>query len=77
MLWTLLGALLARLEILPGRDASGLLWQATLISSAAWMFLRWLIYGMLALYLVHSYVYLGGWEGWDWLDQGVERLYGL
>ncbi|MEC7903449.1 MAG: hypothetical protein VYE74_04590 [Verrucomicrobiota bacterium] len=74
MLWTLLGALLARLEILPGRDASSLLWQATLISSAAWMSLRWLIYGMLALYLVHSYVYLGGWEGWDWLDQGVERL---
>ena len=29
---------------------------------------------LMMIYLLHSYVYLGSWEGWDWIEGMGDRL---
>lgn len=72
--WMVVSGLLVQMEILPSRSLSELLWQATFVSLAGWLTLKWLIAMLLLCYLAHSYIYLGSWEGWDWLEHLVERL---
>jgi uncharacterized protein YggT (Ycf19 family) len=50
------------------------MWQALCISISAWLGLYYLIILLMISHLIHSYVHLGNWEGWDWLDGVSEKL---
>jgi len=73
--WLGLGLYFSWMGALPSnQETSLLLWQGLWLSLSAWVGLYWLIVAMLSAYLIHSYIYLGPWEGWDWLEGMVERL---
>jgi uncharacterized protein YggT (Ycf19 family) len=73
--WIGLGLMFGWVGILPSNvGMSQLIWQAIWISASAWLSLFWLILVLMILYLIHSYVYLGNWEGWVWVEGMGERL---
>jgi len=73
--WISLAMIFGWLGMLPAiTDRSHLIWQAFCISIYAWLALYYLIIILMVLYLIQSYVHLGNWEGWDWLEGVSERL---
>ena len=73
--WVFLAIVFGWQGILPVvSDVPHLLWQALCISICAWLGLYYLIILLMLLYLIHSYVHLGNWEGWDWVDEVAGKL---
>lgn len=73
--WVVLGLCFGVFGVLPTSIPIPLLiWQALWISLSAWVGVYWLFVLLMILYLIHSYVYLGKWEGWDWLEGVGDRL---
>ena len=62
--WIVLGLCFGAFGVLPTSIPLPLLiWQALWISLSAWVGVYWLFMLLMLLYLIHSYVYLGKWEG--------------
>ncbi len=73
--WIFLGIVFGWLGVLPPiKSVSFLVWQSLCISLCAWLALYYLVNVLMILYLIHSYIHLGNWEGWDWLDGVSEKL---
>jgi len=73
--WGVLGLCFGAFGVLPTSIPFPLLiWQAFWISLSAWVGVYWLWVLLMVLYLIHSYVYLGKWEGWDWLEGVGDKL---
>lgn len=73
--WAFLAVVFGWLGILPAfSSVLHLVWQASFVSISAWLGLYYLIILLMGLHLIHSYVHLGNWEGWDWLDGASEKL---
>lgn len=73
--WVVLGLCFGTFGVLPTSIPLPLLiWQSLWISISAWMGVYWLLLLLMIFYLIHSYVYLGSWEGWDWIEGMGDRL---
>ena len=72
--WCLLNPLLARLNMVPASAPARLLAQGAVIGLAAYLTLKFLILTILLLYLLNSYVYLGEFALWNFVDATTRRL---
>jgi uncharacterized protein YggT (Ycf19 family) len=72
--WCLLHALLTWLNMTPPNAVGRLLAQGAVIGLAAYLTLEYLLVALLILYLFNSYVYLGGFPLWNFIDKTVARL---
>jgi uncharacterized protein YggT (Ycf19 family) len=72
--WCLLNPLLARLNMVPASAPGRLLAQGAVIGLAAYLTLKFLILTILLLYLLNSYVYLGEFALWNFVDATTRRL---
>ncbi len=72
--WSLLHPLLARLNIVPANAPGRLLAQGAVIGLSAYLTLKYLIIALLILYLLNSYVYLGEFALWNFVDATTRRL---
>lgn len=73
--WFLVGLSFGAFGVLPTSIPLPLLiWQAFWISISAWVGVYWMMLLLMMIYLLHSYVYLGSWEGWDWIEGMGDRL---
>jgi len=75
LLWALLAPLLARIAIIPAAKSRAHLWQQALIiaagSFAVW---KYLIVGLMLLYVVNNYVYLGNRPFWNFISNTGKNL---
>jgi len=72
--WCLLNPLLARLNMVPANAPGRLLAQGAVIGLSAYLTLKFLILTILLLYLLNSYVYLGEFALWNFVDATTRRL---
>jgi len=72
--WCLLHPLLARLNMAPANTPGRLLAQGAVIGLAGYLTLKCLIIALLILYLFNSYVYLGEFALWNFVDATTRRL---
>lgn len=72
--WCLIHPLLARLDLVPANALGRLLAQGAVIGLAACLTLKFLIVALLLLYLINSYVYLGEFPLWNFVDATTRRL---
>ncbi len=72
--WCLLHPLLARLNMVPANAPGRLLAQGAVIGLAGYLTLKHLVIALLILYLLNSYVYLGEFALWNFVDATTRRL---
>jgi len=72
--WGLLHPLLARLNLVPANAPGRLLAQGAAIGLSAYLTLKYLVIALLILYLLNSYVYLGEFALWNFVDATTRRL---
>jgi uncharacterized protein YggT (Ycf19 family) len=72
--WCLLHPLLARLNMAPANAPGRLLAQGVVIGLAVYLTLQYLVIALLILYLLNSYVYLGEFTLWNFVDVTTRRL---
>jgi uncharacterized protein YggT (Ycf19 family) len=72
--WSLLHPLLARLNMVPASAPARLLAQGAVIGLEAYLTLKYLVIALLILYLFNSYVYLGEFPLWNFVDATTRRL---
>jgi uncharacterized protein YggT (Ycf19 family) len=72
--WCLLHPLLVRLNMVPAGAPARLLAQGAVIGLAACLTLKFLFIALLLLYLLNSYVYLGEFALWNFVDATTRRL---
>ncbi len=75
-LWWLVHPWLARLGLVPRQANSDwrVLAQGAVIGLAAYLALKFFLVGILSLHLLSSYVYLGEWPLWDFVNTTARRL---
>jgi len=74
LIWLALNPLLLRLEMVPKISLRHLLEQGALIGFAVYLALKFLIVGFLALHLLNSYVYLGEFAFWQFINFSAQRF---
>lgn len=75
LLWLALHPLLAQMGIVTkGRPIAQILEQSALIGAAAYTAWKYLIVGILLLYLLNSYVYLGNHAFWNFVNLTANNL---
>jgi uncharacterized protein YggT (Ycf19 family) len=75
LLWAAFYPLLAWLDVLArARSMVSLFEQGLLVSACLWLTLKYLLPGILLLYLVSSYVYLGSNPLWDFISATARNL---
>jgi uncharacterized protein YggT (Ycf19 family) len=74
LVWYLLHPLLAWLNMVPANAPAHLLAQGVVIGLAAYLTLKYLIIALLILYLLNSYVYLGEFALWNFVDATTRQL---
>ena len=72
--WCLLHPLLARLNMVPAVAPARLLAQGAVIGLSAYLTLKFLIVALFILYLFNSYIYLGEFTVWNFVDATARRL---
>jgi uncharacterized protein YggT (Ycf19 family) len=72
--WYLLNLLLGRLNMVPPNTPARLLAQGAVIGLAGYLTLKYLFIALLILYLLNSYVYLGEFALWHFVDATARRL---
>jgi uncharacterized protein YggT (Ycf19 family) len=72
--WCLLHPLLAWLNMAPSSSVGQLLAQGAVIGLAACLTLKFLLLALLILHLFNSYVYVGEFPLWSFVDATVRRL---
>ena len=72
--WSLFHPLLVRLNMVPASAPARLLAQGAVIGLSAYLTLKYLIIALLILYLFNSYVYLGEFALWNFVDATTRRL---
>lgn len=74
LIWLALNPILLRMELIPKISFRHLLEQGALIGVAAYLALKFLLIGFLALYLLNSYVYLGEFAFWQFITFTAQRF---
>jgi uncharacterized protein YggT (Ycf19 family) len=74
--WFLLNLLLNRIDMAPPNTFARLLAQGAVIGADAYLTLGYLVVALLILYLFNSYVYLGEFPLWSFVDATARRLLG-
>jgi len=74
LFWCLLHPLLAWLNMAPSSSVGQLLAQGAVIGLAACLTLKFLLLALLILYLFNSYVYVGEFPLWSFVDATTRRL---
>jgi uncharacterized protein YggT (Ycf19 family) len=75
--WWLASLWLARLSLLPGNSAGRVLAQGAVIGLDGCLTVEYPLLALLALYLLNSYVYLGEWSLWSFVNTTSRRLLDL
>jgi len=75
LLWAVSNPVLVRLGITPHPQYTGHLWQQALVLASG-VYLAWefLLVGLLFLHLINSYVYLGNWAFWNFINATARNL---
>jgi uncharacterized protein YggT (Ycf19 family) len=68
IIWFALNPLLSTLNIVPKTSTAHVLLQGCVIGAAVYLALKFLVLGVLLLYLLTSYVYLGEFPFWKFVD---------
>ena len=74
LLWVWCHPVLARLQIATPCPAWHLAWQGALIGLALYLKMRFFLIAILVLYLINSYVYMGDWALWSFVDATAGNL---
>jgi uncharacterized protein YggT (Ycf19 family) len=74
LLWFLLNPLLLRANLLPKSGPWPLLAQGALIGLAAYLLLKFLVVGFLLLHVLNSYIYLGDFPFWNFVNTTARGL---
>jgi uncharacterized protein YggT (Ycf19 family) len=74
LLWCALNPLLLSLELVPKGAPWRLLAQGAVIGVAVYLLLKFLVVGFLFLHLVHSYIYLGDYPFWQFVNTTARGL---
>jgi uncharacterized protein YggT (Ycf19 family) len=72
--WCLLHPLLLRLDMVPASAPARLLAEGAIIGLAACLTVKFLLVALVVLYLFSSYVYLGEFSVWRFVDATARRL---
>jgi len=74
MLWWAFNPLLAKMNMVPKSSAWRLLAQGAVIGLAIYLALKFLVIGMLILHLINSYLYLGEYSFWKFVNTTARGL---
>lgn len=78
LIWFFLNPLLAQAGILPPSQSSVQLWQQALVLGAsAYLAWKYAIIALLLLHLLNSYVYLGNYSFWTFINTTARRVLGV
>lgn len=72
--WSLLHFVLAPLDMTPPDTLAHLMAQGAVLGLAAYLTLEYLFVGILVLYVFNSYLYLGEFPLWGYVDSTAKRL---
>jgi uncharacterized protein YggT (Ycf19 family) len=72
--WCLLHPILVRLDMVPPSPVVRLLAQGAIISLAGYLTLKYLLVALLTAYLISSYIYLGEFSLWNFIDVTARRV---
>ena len=75
LLWAVCGKFLGWIGLLPAAKSSAQYWQQTAVMGAGF-YLAWklVLVGVMLLYLLNSYVYLGNQTFWNWVGITARRM---
>ena len=73
-LWCLLNPFFVRIDLVPKVPAGQLLGQAAVLGLAVYFTAKFLVIGFLVLYLVNSYVYLGDYSFWNFVNNTARAI---
>lgn len=74
--WWLVNALLARMHMVPGNSVPHLLGQGAIIGLTAYLTLKFVVAALVVLHVFNSYIYLGEFALWRFVDMATRRLLG-
>ena len=72
--WYPLNPLFVTLQMMPNISACHRIAQGAMIGVSVYLTLKYLLIGVLGLHLLNSYVYLGRWSFWNFIDATAQNL---
>ncbi len=72
--WWIVSGLLLRLNMVPRNTNGHLLTQGVMIGLGGYLTLKYMVIALLVLYLINSYVYLGEYSLWNFVNLTARRL---